>query len=108
MTVSLNKFERFLGIDPKATKSELMRARAVYMMGLAFIATQIINLISMFYSYGEYTFDHTISLIACGLVAITVSFIFAPHEALPTLCFNLLCSHYWGDNVISFESEYGY
>ena len=73
MTVSLNKFERFLGIDPKATKSELMRARAVYMMGLAFIATQIINLISMFYSYGEYTFDHTISLIACGLVAITVS-----------------------------------
>lgn len=72
MSISLNSLERFLGIDPKATKSELMRVRAVYMMGLAFIATQIINLIAMSYSYGEYTFDHSISLIACILVGATI------------------------------------
>jgi len=66
------KLERFLRIDPKATKSELMRYRAVYMMGLAFIATQIINLMTMYYSYGEFTFDHFISLIACGLVGLTI------------------------------------
>jgi len=42
------------------------------MMGLAFIATQIINLITMSYSYGEFTFDHLISLMACGLVGMTI------------------------------------
>lgn len=49
-----------------------MRCRAVYIMGLAFIASQMINLITMYYSYGAFTFDHLVSLIACGLVAITV------------------------------------
>lgn len=67
-----DKLERFLRIDPEATKSELMRYRAVYMMGLAFIATQMINLIAMYYSYGEFTVDHIISLIACGLVGLTI------------------------------------
>ena len=67
-----NRFERFLRIDSQATKSELMRARAVYMMGLAFIAAQVINLVTMYYSYGGFTFDHIISLIACGLVGLTV------------------------------------
>jgi len=61
-----------LHIDPQAPKSHLMRARAVYMMGLAFIAAQMINLVTMFYSYGGFTFDHAISLLACGLVALTV------------------------------------
>lgn len=64
--------ERFLRIDSKATKSELMRARAVYMMGLAFIAAQIINLMTMYYSYGSFTFDHIISLAACCLVTLTI------------------------------------
>jgi len=67
-----HKLERFLRIDPEATKSELMRARAVYMMGLAFIATQLLNLAAMTHSYGGYTFDHSISLIACGLVLTTI------------------------------------
>lgn len=66
------RLERFLRIDRLTTKSGLMRARAVYMMGLAFIATQIINLATMYYSYGGFTFDHIISLVACGLVVLTM------------------------------------
>lgn len=67
-----HKLERFLNINSDASKSELMRSRAVYMMGLAFIATQIINLMAMSNSYGEFTFDHVVSLSACALVALTV------------------------------------
>ena len=70
--IYFDRIERFLRIDPQAPKSHLMRARAVYMMGLAFIAAQMINLVTMFYSYGGFTFDHAISLLACGLVALTV------------------------------------
>jgi len=61
-----------LRIDPDAPKSTLMRARAVYMMGLAFLATQVINLVSMYYSYGGFTVDHTISIVACLLVIATM------------------------------------
>lgn len=67
-----SRLERLLNIDRFATKSKLMRARAVYMMGLAFIATQGINCIAMYYSYGGFTFDHIISIIACTLVGLTV------------------------------------
>ena len=75
MMMFFDRLERYLRIDPKAPKSTLMRARAVYMMGLAFIATQIINLISMYYSYGSFTFDHWISIIACALVLATIAFL---------------------------------
>jgi len=67
-----DRLEQFLRIDHMGKKSELMRSRAVYMMGIAFIATQIINLISMSYSYGKFTFDHSISMIACALVLTTM------------------------------------
>ena len=65
-------FERFLRMERFITKSEIMRARAVYMMGLAFIAAQAINLCAMTYSYGEFTFDHIISLIASALVTLCI------------------------------------
>ena len=64
--------ERFLRIDGLQTKSDLMRARAVYMMGMAFVFAQFINLVSMSYSYGAYTFDHVISAIVCLFVAFTI------------------------------------
>ena len=63
-----SRLERYLKIDRFTTKSELMRARAVYMMGLAFLATQAINLVTMYYSYGGLTFDHLVSVVVCGLV----------------------------------------
>lgn len=64
--------ERFLGIDTLTRKSDVMRTRAVYMMGLAFIATQFINLLTMSYSYGAFTFDHVISVVACGLIGLSI------------------------------------
>lgn len=67
------RFERFLCIDRFTTKSELMRARAVYMMGLAFLATQAINLATMYYSYGGFTFDHLVSGVVCGLVVLCIT-----------------------------------
>ena len=72
MMMFFNTLERFLRIDPQAPKSHLMRARAVYMMGLAFIAAQVINLAAMYYSYGGFTFDHAVSLLVCGLVGLTI------------------------------------
>lgn len=72
MTGLYGKIEQFLRIGRMISQSELMRARAVYMMGLAFLATQFINLISMYLSYGGFTFDHVISITACALVFITV------------------------------------
>ena len=67
-----NRLERYLKIDRFTTKSELMRARAVYMMGLAFLATQAINLCTMYYSYGGLTFDHLVSVVVCGLVVLSM------------------------------------
>jgi len=64
--------ERFLRIDTLTRKSDVMRTRAVYMMGLAFIATQFINLIAMSYSYGAFTVDHIISVVACALVGLSI------------------------------------
>ena len=65
--------ERALRIDRFETKSELMRARAVYMTGLAFLATQVINNTTMSYSYGRLTFDHAVSGVACVLVILCIS-----------------------------------
>jgi len=87
----LSRLERFLRIDPQATKSVLMRSRAVYMMGLAFIATQQINLMAMYYSYGGFTFDHIISLIGCGLVGLTILFLrHSKHFPLFALIYSIL------------------
>jgi len=43
MSSLYHKFERLLRIERFTTKSTLMRARAVYMMGLAFLVSQVIN-----------------------------------------------------------------
>lgn len=67
------RFERFLCIGRFTTKSELMRARAVYMMGLAFLATQAINLVAMYHSYGGITFDHLVSGVVCVLVVLCIT-----------------------------------
>ena len=72
MLTIFEPLERFLGIDQLARKSDVMRTRAVYMMGLAFIATQFINLVAMSYSYGAFTFDHLISVIACALIGFSI------------------------------------
>ena len=61
-----NIYERFLRIDQIPSMSEVVRARAVYIVGWSVIAVQLLNLASMTYSYGGWTVDH---MIACCVIA---------------------------------------
>ena len=73
MNNPLPAIERWLRIDPDDAKSRVMRARAIYLIGGAFVITQVFNMIGMRYSYGALTFDHAISLTACVLVLATIA-----------------------------------
>ncbi|WP_371396853.1 sensor histidine kinase [Fretibacter rubidus] len=66
------RLERFLNLDTITGYGQLMRARAVYGMGLAFILTQLVNLLTMTASYGRWTMDHTTSIVVCIFVFLTV------------------------------------
>lgn len=64
----LDVYERFLRIRAKDSAADKMRARAVYLIGWAVIASQIVNIIAMSVTYGKWTFDHDIALYACAYV----------------------------------------
>ena len=66
------KLEAFLNFGRIESHSVRVRARAVYIMGLVFIATQLINLIGLYISYGHFTFDHVLSITVTFLVAISI------------------------------------
>jgi len=68
----IKAYERFLRLDDCRNVGDLLRARAVYWIGLSFIVSQIINLGVMTMSYGGWTFDHTISLAAMIMVGTLV------------------------------------
>ena len=57
-----------------------MRGRAVYLIGLAFIATQIVNIFFMTITYGAWTIDHTISLAGIIGVALLVACLRLSHN----------------------------
>jgi len=57
--------ERFLRIDKSMGAANLLRARAVFFVGVFSIFSQLVNLGFMTHSYGRWTGDHTISVIAC-------------------------------------------
>ena len=61
--------ERFLRFEELQSSSDLIKARAVYLVGLVFALTQVPNVILMTWTYGEWTLDHTISVVT---VAITI------------------------------------
>jgi len=71
MTIA-DKFEHFLNFDRIDTQSARVRARAVYVMGIIFVVTQMINQIGMYISYGGITPDHMLSAggSVLGLVSI--------------------------------------
>lgn len=48
--------------------ADIMRARAVYMLGWVFILSQMINLVFMSCSYGKLTLDHWIAVGAMGVI----------------------------------------
>lgn len=64
----IDKYERFLRLEGASNSGSLMRARGVYIIGWAFILSQIANFSLMYFTYGELTLDHAISVVACVLV----------------------------------------
>ena len=68
----IKAYERFLRLGDCQTVGDLLRARAVCWIGLSVIISQIINLAVMTWTYGGYTFDHTISIVAMILVVLLV------------------------------------
>ena len=64
--------ESFLRFSQLRNTSDIIRARAVYFVGIAFILTQIVNIAMMSFTYGEWTLDHWISVVACSLIILLV------------------------------------
>ena len=47
---------------------DLLRARAVYMVAWVFLLSQLVNIVFMNYTYGQWTLDHSISVALCFIV----------------------------------------
>lgn len=65
---SKSKIEIFLRLDDDMPACALMRARAIYMIGLAFIIMQFVNQIILTLLYKEITDLHVISALAIFVV----------------------------------------
>ncbi|MEZ5914715.1 MAG: ATP-binding protein, partial [Parvularculaceae bacterium] len=68
-------FERYLRIDAQKPAESLMRIRAVYAIGIMMIVSQSVSMIVMRHTYGRWTYDHAISLIACLVVFALVNLV---------------------------------
>jgi signal transduction histidine kinase/CheY-like chemotaxis protein len=67
----VDAYERVLRISEDERPELVMRMRAVWIIGLLVVATQICNLVVMSFVYGRWTLDHAIALAAvCIIVAI--------------------------------------
>jgi len=58
---ALQQFERFLRIDRLVRTSDIIRARAVYVIALLFLASQVVNFALLNYTYGYWTHDHWVA-----------------------------------------------
>ncbi|WP_409433148.1 sensor histidine kinase [Litorimonas sp. RW-G-Af-16] len=86
---SHDQMERFLRLDKTQSAGALMRGRAVYMVGLTFIVIQLVNLVSMWFTYGRWTIDHSL---ACFGVISLVGFILLLRYTKRYLIFSFLLS----------------
>ncbi|MEM9810313.1 MAG: ATP-binding protein [Pseudomonadota bacterium] len=64
------RYEQFLRIDPQMQPWDLMRSRAVYLVCWMFSGLQGLNLLGMTHTYGGWTRDHSVSVMAIGLFLI--------------------------------------
>lgn len=64
--------ERALKIDSGQKPESLMRIRAVWAIGLTIILTQFINMGVMAFTYGRWTYDHSISIAGCTAVLLLI------------------------------------
>ncbi len=63
----INDFENWLEIDKTGRISDSLRARAIYFIGAILAFAQIINLVNMTHTYGRWTADHNIAVLAIFL-----------------------------------------
>jgi signal transduction histidine kinase len=63
-------YERFLRFNELENASDIIKARAVYLIGFAFAAIQIPNLIFMYLTYGGWTFDHWLAVAGMSIILI--------------------------------------
>ena len=70
---AIKSYESYLRFDELSNVADHMRARGVYLIGWAVIVSQVINLVQMSLIYKEWTIDHLISVIACGLVFLVIN-----------------------------------
>ncbi len=66
-------YEAFLRIDPRGKAKDLVRARALVWLGWAYVLLQLLNLVSLTLTYGEWTSSHMIG------VMVIVMLLFAIH-----------------------------
>ncbi len=58
----LQKFELMLRISPDTPAEYLIRYRAIWILGMLFVAMELLNLVTMSFTYGNWTYDHSIAL----------------------------------------------
>ena len=68
----IERLEKLLRLERIESPSIRVRARAVYVIGLVFAATQIANLFGMYITYGGITADHMLSIAVTILVAVSI------------------------------------
>lgn len=73
MYKNIESLEKFLRINELERTSDIMRARAVYSIGLLFLVSQVANLALMSYTYGYWTIDHWISVGVCASVMVLIA-----------------------------------
>jgi len=64
----VERLETFLKFDRIESHSVRVRARAVYVIGFLFVATQLINQIGLYITYNSFTADHMLSMAVSILV----------------------------------------
>lgn len=68
----LQRYERILNISPDTPAEYLIRYRAIWLLGLLFVAMQVFNLITMTANYGRWTYDHDIAVGTSAMVLFLV------------------------------------
>jgi signal transduction histidine kinase/ActR/RegA family two-component response regulator len=71
----IERYERFLRIDGEDAHEPVMRVRAIWMIGLIFVALQLLNMVVMTANYGRWTYDHTIAVAAILIIGSTVQLV---------------------------------
>ena len=69
---AVTEFERWLRIPPETSADLLIRYRAIWLLGFLFVAVQMLNLITMTFTYNGLHYDHAIAVVTSLAVLVIV------------------------------------